>query len=246
MGADEFDASAAAAADEVGEEGMIARPNNIDLADAIWEINNRNRVSESNEALGMDDMNVLRLWQRRRVQSQEEASTDPNRLGTVGELLFGCVFGYLIGYWAFICILGRQSSRNFRAGIYIGFLLWFASQMNMTIKEQSKRVHEITSTNQFYPQNLNSTKFQAQEAYWQQRAVDLENGDGDFEDPKAERKEIQDQLQRIAQQKALIDDQKQYQQHKGGVQTSQEVIDEFEHFIHQKAALKYKLVQHTL
>jgi len=56
--------------------------------------------------------------------------------------------------------------------------------MNMTIKEQSKRVQ----TNQFYPQNLNSTKFQAQEAYWQQRAVDLENGDGDFEDPTAERK----------------------------------------------------------
>jgi len=61
VGADEFYASAAAAADEVGEEGMIARPNNIDLADAIWEINNRNRVSENDEALGMDDMNVLRL-----------------------------------------------------------------------------------------------------------------------------------------------------------------------------------------
>lgn len=41
LGADEFDASAAAAADEVGEEGMIARPNNINLADAIGEINNR-------------------------------------------------------------------------------------------------------------------------------------------------------------------------------------------------------------
>jgi hypothetical protein len=131
-------------------------------------------------------MNVLRLWQRQRAQSQEEAATDPNRLGTVGELLFGCVFGYLIGYWAFICILGRQSSRNFRAGIYIGFLLWFATQMNLTLKEQNKRYQ----LNQFNPQNLNTTKIEAQEMYWHARAVNLEKGEGAFGDPKAEHVEI--------------------------------------------------------
>ena len=77
----------------------------------------------------------------------------------MGEFFAGILFGFIIGFWSFICILGGRSSRRFRAGIYLGFLFWFLQNMDETVvqttqnrvnQQKEQRKHNIEKAEQYW------------------------------------------------------------------------------------------------
>ena len=96
---------------------------NLDLERANW---NRERGSNI-PPRGFDTLENLARALQERQESREEAE---RQRGTGLECLLGIFIGLLVGYWSFICLISRKTSQRFKAGIYIGFLLWFVANIN--------------------------------------------------------------------------------------------------------------------
>ena len=95
-------------------------------------------VNEERES-GRDGLNSL-FERRSRVENGEDAN-DPNRVGTYTEMALGCIIGYVVGFWAFLCMIGNRPSRRFRAGLYFGFLFWFITSIDNDEAAKSQHQH---------------------------------------------------------------------------------------------------------
>ena len=89
-------------------------------------------------------------------------TNDPNRVGTYTEMALGCTIGYVVGFWAFLCMIGNRPSRRFRAGLYFGFLFWFITSIDNDEQAQSQHKHQVDKSHQ----DVQPVSPEQELAYW--------------------------------------------------------------------------------
>ena len=167
--------------------------------------------------------------------------TNQSHMGNNVDMFLGFLFGLALGIWSFVFLfVTRRPSQKLKAGLYLGFMVGFIHSMNEAMSNRQQ-----TSAASAKAQSANLQKAREEQAYWQAKKDELENGDLDDDPDLATESRIIEQ--KLAESRQKVSSQERRVKTTTAVaeivkpRPTQEVIDRLSEYMVKKQVLLDKL-----